>query len=308
MKIPDEWQRLLFVNWVQSLVTERLGLQGWQGTWELLIDQAGRKVTLDIKPPAYQLVWKSAERDRTAVKAIVREAWQRTQANDVSAGTWFRTRFTSQVGWMSEVYNLHASRFMLEHQRRRFAGLFRLTDDVLLELTQNGSNPVPISPPDFTVDVTFRVPGPGPGPFTSRAVSEIATQIRAITAYWTAAYLHREPDASLIAPADQQYVDAAKAHLADPTVQYIAAEGIAIGPWIYEFAQLGGNLELFRRMLADSMPMSNHYLRPASMWLSSCSLARSRRLVFLTLRGRDRLRPLASLILCYRWRRKRSIR
>jgi hypothetical protein len=62
-----------FVNWVQSLVTERMGLHGWQGTWELLIDQAGRKVTLDIKPPAYQVVWTSAEQDRPAVKAIVRQ-------------------------------------------------------------------------------------------------------------------------------------------------------------------------------------------------------------------------------------------
>ena len=120
MKIPDEWQRLLFVNWVQSLVAERLGLQGWQGTWELLIDQAGRNVTLDIEPPAYQVVWRSAEQDRDAVRAIIREAWQRTRAADLGAGTWYRTCFTSQVGWMSDVYYLHATRFMMEHRRRRY--------------------------------------------------------------------------------------------------------------------------------------------------------------------------------------------
>jgi hypothetical protein len=44
-------------------------------------------------------------------------------------------------------------------------------------------------------------------------------------------------------------VDAAKAQLADPAVQYMAAEGTAIGPRMYEFAQLGGDFELFQRML-----------------------------------------------------------
>jgi hypothetical protein len=249
VKIPDEWQRLLFVNWVQSLVTEQLGLHSTQGTWEFLVDEAGRKVTLDIKPPTFQVVWTSAEQDRRTVKAIIKNAWQRTQAGDLGAGTWFRTRFTSQVGWMSDVYHLHATRFMMEHRRRRASGPFRFTDDALLDFTQNVSDPGPINPPDFTVDVTFRSPGPGPGPFTSNAVTEIATQIRTITAYWTAAFLQKEPDASLTFPAEQHHVDAAQAHLGDPAVQYIAAEGTPLGPRIYEFAQLGGASELFRRTL-----------------------------------------------------------
>jgi hypothetical protein len=249
VKIPDEWQRLLFVNWVQSLVTERLGLHSWQGTWEFQIDQVGRKVTLDIKPPAFQVVWTSADQDRPAVKAIIKDAWQRTEAGDLGAGTWFRTRFTSQVGWMSDVYHLHASRLMMEHRRRRASGPFRFTDDALLDFTQNMSEPGPINPPDFTVDVTFRSPGPGPGPFTSKAVSEIATQIRTATAYWTAAFLQKEPDASLTFPAEQHHVDAAQAHLADPAVQYMAADGTSLGPRIYEFAQLGGDAELFQRVM-----------------------------------------------------------
>jgi hypothetical protein len=249
VKIPDEWQRLLFVNWVQSLVGERLGLHGTQGTWELLIDQASRKVTLDITPPRFEVIWTSADRDRLTVEAIIREAWQRTQAGDLGTGTWFRTRFISKVDWMSDVYHLHVTRFVMEHRIRRASGAFRFTDDALLEFTQNESDPGPINPPNFTVDVTFRVPGPGPGPFTSRAVSDIATQIRGTTAYWTAAFLRHEAGTSLAFPTEQRHVTAAQAHLADPAVQYIAAEGVALGPRIYEFAQLGGDVELFQRIM-----------------------------------------------------------
>ena len=71
IKIADEWRRLLFVNWVQSLVTERLGLHGTQGTWELLIDQAGRRVILDIRPPKFNVVWHSAEQDRQIVQQVI---------------------------------------------------------------------------------------------------------------------------------------------------------------------------------------------------------------------------------------------
>jgi hypothetical protein len=91
------------------------------------------------------------------------------------------------------------------------------------------------------------------GPFTSKSVSDIATQIRAAAAYWTAAFLQKEPDASLVAPADQHYVDGAKAQFADPAVLYMAAEGTAIGPRMNEFAQLGGDLSSFSACWAASV-------------------------------------------------------
>jgi hypothetical protein len=247
--IQDEWQRLLFANWVQSLLTERIGLHGTQGTWEFLIDQAGRKVVLDIPSPAYRLRWSSSDEDRPAVEAIVREAWRRTRKRDLGPGTWFRTRFTSQVGWYTEVYNLQATRFMMEHRQRRYSGRFRFTDEVLLEVEQRKSNPGPINPPDFTVNVTLRAPGPGPGPFTTKSVEDAATIVRAATAYWTAAFLEHEPG-GLFFPAKPEDDATAQRHLSDPAVEYIAAEGMAIGPRIFEFAAAGNdNFELFRRAL-----------------------------------------------------------
>ena len=247
--IQDEWQRLLFANWVQSLLTERFGLHGTQGTWEFLIDQAGRKVVLDIMPPAFQLRWSSSDEDRPAVEAIIEEAWRRTRARDLGPGTWFRTRFTSQVGWSTDVYHLQVTRFVMEHRQRRYSGRFRFTDEVLLEFEQRQSNPGPINPPDFTVNVTLRAPGPGPGPFTTKSVNDAATILRAATAYWTAAFLEHEPG-GLVFPAKQEDVAAAQLHLSDPAVEYIAAEGIALGPRISEFAASGaGDFELFQRAL-----------------------------------------------------------
>lgn len=248
--IRDEWQRLLFANWVQSLLTERFGLHGTQGTWEFLIDQADRKVVLDIMPPASQLRWSSSDEDRPAVEAIIKEAWRRTRARDLGPGTWFRTRFTSQVGWSTDVYNLHVTRFMMEHRQRRYSGRFRFTDEILLEFEQRQSNPGPINPPDFTVDVTLRAPGPGPGPFTTKSAKDLATILRAATAYWTAAFLEHEPG-GLVFPAKPEDVATAQQHLSDPSVRYIAADGIALGPRIFEFAESSGNgdFELFRRAL-----------------------------------------------------------
>jgi hypothetical protein len=52
---------------------------------------------------------------------------------------------------MSDVYYLRATRFIMEHRRRRFSGSIRFTDDALLEFTQNVGDPSPISPLDFTV-------------------------------------------------------------------------------------------------------------------------------------------------------------
>jgi hypothetical protein len=246
----DEWQRLLFANWVQSLLTERFGLHGTQGTWEFLIDQAGRKVTLDIKPPAFQLKWSSSDEDRPAVEAIIKEARRRTQARDLGPGTWFQTRFTSQVGWSTDVYNLHVTRFMMEHRQRRPSGRFRFTDEILLDFEQGQSNPGPINPPDFIVNVTLRAPGPGPGPFTTKSAKDLATILRAAIAYWTAAFLEHEPG-GLVFPPNQEDVATAQQHLSDPEVTYIAAEGIALGPRIFEFAASSGNgdFELFRRTL-----------------------------------------------------------
>jgi hypothetical protein len=174
--IKDEWQRLLFANWVQALITQRLGYYGTQGTWRFQVDQAGRDVVLDIKPPTFKVAWQSTKQDRQAVDAIIKEAWQRTQALDLGPGAWYQTRFISEVSLNSDLGQLHFMRILSEHQRRRLHGPVRFTGDVLLQFEQKDLSPTPIAIPNFTVDVTLRAPGPGEGPFTARSATDLVSR------------------------------------------------------------------------------------------------------------------------------------
>lgn len=242
--IKDEWQRLLFANWVQALVTERLGLRGTEGTWTLQIDSAGRDVVLDLKPPRYKLEWKSAKHDRQAVEAIINEAWRRTETLDLGSGAWYKTRFTSEVDLGTDLGQLHFMRILSEHQRRRLHGPARFTSDVLLEFEQKDLSPTPIALPNFVVDVTLRAPGPGPGPFTPRSSTDFATLIRAVLAYTTAAPL-RHQFGGLSFPAKEEDVAPARERLADPSVGEITVDGIILAQRLNELAHYP---ELLRRI------------------------------------------------------------
>jgi hypothetical protein len=242
--IKDEWQRLLFANWVQALVTQRLGYYGTEGTWRFQVDQAGRDVLLDIKPPTFKVAWQSTKQDRQAVDAIIKEAWQRTQALDLGPGAWYRTRFISEVSLNSNLGQLHFMRILSEHQRRRLHGPVRFTGDVLLEFEQKDLSPTPIAIPNFTVDVTLRAPGPGEGPFTARSATDLATLVRAILAYSTAAPLKHQ-SGGLSFPAKEEDVAPARERLADPSVGEITVDGIVLAQRLTELAP---HPELLRRV------------------------------------------------------------
>jgi hypothetical protein len=248
--IRDEWQRLLFVNWVQSLVTDRLGLHGTQGSWDLLIDNAGRKVALDIKPPRYKVNWTSATQDGPVVDAIVDEAWGRTQTSDFGPGAWYKTKFISEVNLNSDLGQLHFRRSLSEHQRRRLHGPVRFTNDVLLEFEQKNLQPTPIAIPNFAVQATMRAAGPGPGPFTTRSGSELATLVRAVLAWATAAPIKHE-FGGMTFPEDPKDVAPAQQLLADGSVGELTVDGIILSQRMGDFGQLGRQMrdpELLRRV------------------------------------------------------------
>ena len=254
--ITERPRQLLFVNWVQYLIGERLGpIASWQGGpesdyWEFQLSE-DRKIRLEIKAPKFRLKVDRPHSDRQAVREIVAEAWRNTQALNLGPGLWYRTQFSSEVNLLGPLGQLHFIRLMSEHPRRRVTGPIRFSNSVLFEFDQKATDPSPITPPNFTVDVTLRAPGPGPGPFTQMSVLEQATFIRSILAYSTAASI-QHPDGWMSFPAKQDAIESAQRHLADSTVGEITVDGIVLAPRIFgdfaSMAQQTGNFELIRRL------------------------------------------------------------
>jgi hypothetical protein len=253
--IPDRQQRLLFVNWIQNLIGDRLGqIQGSQGdfnsdAWTLHVAD-DREIQLEIKAPRFRVETRQPSRDRAAMRQIVTDAWQSTRAFNVGEGVWYKTRFTSQVPMIGPLAQLHFMRFLSEHTSRRPSGPIRLSNKVLLEFEQNQQDPNAPAVPSFAVDVTLLAPGPGRGPFAQFYAVNMATFIRAILAYSTAAPLDH-PGMVLAFPAKQPDVDSALEKLLNPSVGELMVDGIVLYPRIEEFSsaeQQFAKLELLRRV------------------------------------------------------------
>lgn len=254
--IREKPKQLLFVNWVQHLVGERLApVQSWNGgpdtdSWQFKLGE-GRQVGIEIKAPKFRVKVTPPSRDRAAIRDIVDEAWQRTQAGNFGDGLWYKTRFSSQVSTMSALGQLHFMRFLSEHANRRVQGPVRLTNGVLLEFEQKATDPSPLAIPDFTVDVTLRAPGPGRGPFTAMLAVNIATMVRAILAYSTAAPIDHSA-LMMSFPAKPEDIEPAEQYLSDTSVGELTVDGNVLGTRIFgEFgglAQQTGNADLVRRV------------------------------------------------------------
>lgn len=254
--IRDRQHQLLFVNWVQYLIGERLApIQSWSGgtesdSWEYKLAES-RTIRVDIKAPKFRVRVTQSDGDRTAVRAVLDEAWQRTEAFDLGGGVWYKTRFASDVAMISSLGQLHFLRFMSEAVNRRVVGPVRFSNSVLLEFEQKHAEPNPFGTPNFTVDVTLRAPGPGRGPFSVLAAVNVATMVRAVLAYSTADPIDH-PDLMMAFPAKQPEIDSAHRHLANANVGELMVDGVVLAPRIMgEFgtlAQQTGNYDIVRRV------------------------------------------------------------
>jgi hypothetical protein len=254
--IRERRKQLLFANWVQNLVGERLGpVTSWQGSpdsdfWEFKLND-DRAIRVEIKAPSFRVKVDRSQKDRLAVREIVEEARQNTEALNLGLGVWYKTRFSSEVPILSPIGQLHFMRLLSEHPRRRLNGPVRFSNDVLLEFDQKDADPGPIALPNFTVDVTLRAAGPGPGPFTQLASLELATIVRAVLAYSTAAPLVHSYG-SMSFPAKPEAIESAQRHLSNPAVGEIRVDGIVLAPRIFDdfslAARQSGNPELLRRL------------------------------------------------------------
>jgi hypothetical protein len=184
----DEWQKL-FVNWLIYLLDEGYGVDGWGASeasrWNITLAD-GNTIHVGFKPSGQRDVWGPAEYE-SALASIVQDADRRTVAQDHGAGAWWMvSRVTDMRG--SALPLIHTMRLSNEHVARQFQGDWRLGSDVLVSFRQwYPSTSAPI--PTFDVTITYRVVGPGPGPFSQERAEERGTLLRAATSFATAAPL-----------------------------------------------------------------------------------------------------------------------
>lgn len=247
-RIVDEWTRLLFVNWVASLVADRLG-PGQTGasehTWTFG-DPQQAPIKITLAPPAFRLTVDPGDAPRRDVRRIVDEAWKAAHAGNLGPGHWRRVAFEAKHEFFTAAGDLHFMRLLRDHPKRRLEGPVRFSNDVLLQFTQNKAEPSSLALPDFSVVATFRVPGPGPGPFTDRAAIELMTLLRAVLTYATAAPMVQQGPA-LWGASDAEVAEASQM-LASADVGELTVDGNVLAQRIAEIAKYDPGQECSRRL------------------------------------------------------------
>ncbi len=136
-------------------------------------------------------------------------------------------------------------RLLGDHGRRRVEGPAKLGPEILLEFTQRGDASSPVPLPDFEVNAVFKVPGPGPGPYTDRRVVEAVTVIRAVLAYATAASITQNVG-GFWPPGDEELRRVAQL-LGAAEVGELVVDGNVLSERMNEMAQLDPTGECLRR-------------------------------------------------------------
>jgi hypothetical protein len=242
----SEHQRL-FVNWLIYLLDERYGVSSRGSSeashWSVtLADESTIQVEFDsygqpeVQGPAeYQ----------DALASLAEDAHRRTLALDYGTGAWWKVSFSTDMG-LTGVTLLHFMRLMNEHNPRRFEGDWRLGGEALVSFQQGNMEATPVTIPKFDVDITFRVPGPGPGPFAEEIAQEMGTFVRAATSFATAAPLLGSPP---LFPANDEEIDETTAKLPEaPELPVDTVEGLPLWPQIMALVQGVDSPEAIRRV------------------------------------------------------------
>ena len=159
-------------------------------------------------------------------------------------GAWWKVSFAADVE--IGVTMLHFMRLMNEHNPRRFAGDWRLGGEALVYFQQGNMESTPVSIPKFDVHITFRVPAPGPGPFTEEIAEQMGTFVRAATSFATAAPLVGSPP---LFPATDEEIEETIAKLPEaPELPADTVEGPPLWPQIMTLAQGVDSREAVRRV------------------------------------------------------------
>jgi hypothetical protein len=241
--LPDDASARLWAEWVLRLLDERYGVtqhgssgpKSWSATLangtviQFRVTEAGRTET------------DAPDEFAADAAAIAADAHRRTLALDYGSGAWWKASFSTDMG-MSGVTALHFMRIMSEHNRRRYQGDWRFGSEALLSFDQAEKGAVPVVIPKFNVRMLFRVPAPGHGPHSSSVAEEVATFLRAASAFATAAPLQV---AAPIFPAQDQEQAQAQALL--PNAPELPVEGEPLWAQLMSLVPGVEQFEAFRR-------------------------------------------------------------
>lgn len=205
-----ELQRL-FVNWLIHLLEERYGVKsrGSSGTARWSITLADESIIHVQAAHSGQIAVQGPPQYENDLAFLTEDAHTRTLALDFGEGAWWRASFSTDMG-LTGVTTLHFMRIMSEHNSRRFHGDWRLGNEALISFEQGNLQAAPMVVPKFDVQITFRVPAPGPGPHAEAIAETIGTFLRAATSFATAAPLLGSPP---LWPAEAEEVEEANAKL-----------------------------------------------------------------------------------------------
>jgi hypothetical protein len=189
-----ELQRL-FIDWMIHLLDEHYGVKsrssaGGGTPWSItLADDSVIQVELNSFG---QFSVEGRAKYKNELATLAKDAHTRTLALDYGKGAWWSASFSTDLGATS-VGMLHFMRFISEHNSRRFSGDWRLGNEALISFKQGNMQRTPVAFPKFDVEITFRVPAPGPGPHAEAIAEGIGTFLRAATSFATAAPLLGSP-------------------------------------------------------------------------------------------------------------------
>jgi hypothetical protein len=243
LMLPDDASARLWADWVLRLLDERYGVtqqsNGEGKNWNATLAN-GAVIQFRVTETGECEI--EAPQEYTAdANAIAEDAHRRTLALDYGSGAWWRASFSTDMG-LSGVTSLHFMRIMSEHNARRYQGHWRFGGEALLSFDQAEKGATPVVIPKFDVRMLFRVPAPGHGPHSISIAEELATFLRAATAFASAAPLQI---AAPIFPADDQ--EQAEAQAQVPNAPELPAEGQPLWAQLMSLVPDPGQLESLRR-------------------------------------------------------------
>lgn len=217
---PDETSARLWADWVLRLLDERYGVTQHSSApknWTVTLAN-GSVVQFSITETGRGEIDAPHEYAADAA-AIAADAHRRSLALDYGTGAWWKASFSTDMG-LSGVTDLHFMRIMSEHNSRRFQGDWRFGGEALLSFDQAEKGATSLVIPKFEVRMLFRVPAPGHGPHSVSVAEEVATFLRAATAFASAAPLQV---AAPIFPANDK--EQARAQALLPNAPELPVEG-----------------------------------------------------------------------------------
>jgi hypothetical protein len=240
-----ELQRL-FVDWLIQLLDERYGVKarGSSGAqWNVTLSDDSR-IEVEFDHSGQPMV-QGPIKYEDDLTSVAEDAHRRTLELDFGTGAWWKASFSTDMGdaGMWGITTLHFMRIMSEHNSRRFQGDWRLGGEALVSFQQVEQAPAPVVIPKFDVQVTFRVPAPGPGPHAEFIAEELGTFLRATASFATAAPLL---GLTSLFPAEEEEVTDATAKL--PGAPELPVEGEPLWPQILSLVQGLDSPEAIRRV------------------------------------------------------------